>query len=132
MGGYEFDDGFEGDDFYGDDGGSPGQRPTLTGLPAWADNVIWLAIIAAFAWLGFRQGTTGRDPSSDDVCGGTAPLNVPRDEHGFRESDLDTIAEQYAKNYAEQAPPTSGYPPSGRPMPGPLRSRGVGSTDATR
>ena len=116
MNGYAYDDGFDEDDFYGD-GGSPRQQPTLTGLPAWADNLVWLAVIAAFAWLGFRQGSTDSAPSRDDVR--TAPSNVPRDEHGFRESDLDTIAEQYAKNLAEQAPPT------GHPTSGPLRFRGV-------
>jgi hypothetical protein len=125
MGGYEYDDGFDEDDVYGD-GGSPRQQPTLTGLPAWADNMVWLAIIAAFAWLGFRQGSTDSAPSSDDVRGVTATSNVPRDEHGFRESDLDTIAEQYAKSLAQQAPPTSGHPTSG-----PLRFRGV-AADATQ
>ena len=125
MDGYEYDDGFEDDDFYGG-AGSPGQRPTLTGLPAWADTAIWLAIVAAFAWLGFRQGSTASAPSSDDFRGGRALSNVPRDEHGFRESDLDTIAEQYATSFTEQAPPTSGHPTSG-----PLRFRGVG-TGTTR
>ena len=98
MGGYAYDDSFE--EAFDDDGGTPSQPPTLTGLPAWADTMVWLAIIATFAWLGFWQGSAGSAPRPTTVRGGAAPSRLPRDEHGFRESDLDTIAKQYAEQSA--------------------------------
>ena len=109
MGGHVYDNDFEG--AFDDDAGTP-PPPTLTGLPAWADTMVWLAIIAAFAWLGFRQGSAGTAPRPTAVRVG-APSRLPRDEHGFRESDLETIAKQYAEQVL--APP------------GPARFRGTGA-----
>ena len=102
----------------------PGQRPTLTGLPAWAEQVVWLAVIATFAWLGFSSGSSGGAAAESPRRGGEG---APRtDKHGFRESDLDAIAAQYGS----QLPPTAGNPdPSphraGPAVVEPLRFRGV-------